>query len=132
LPQYIESAGNDIFLKLKSQKFFIGLDHEEAVEALVSLFADMNALHPFREGNGRTQREFIEELSKICGVNLDLTAASSFDMIVASHDSTNGDFITLREMFRRCAKKLSKLEQKQYIELYCTDTLKKDLLEQLR
>jgi len=131
LPQYIESAGNDVFLKLKNQNYFIDLDYEDAIEALVSLFADINALHPFREGNGRTQREFVEELAKICGVNLDLTVVNSFDMIVASHDSTNGDFRTLREMFQRCANKLSKLEQKQYLELYCTDNLKHELLEQL-
>ncbi|WP_236718974.1 Fic/DOC family protein, partial [Campylobacter fetus] len=33
---------------------------------------ELNALHPFREGNGRTQRIFINELAKNAGYKLDL------------------------------------------------------------
>jgi len=128
LPQYIESAASDIFQGLKKKKHFLDFDFNTTLEALVNLFADINALHPFREGNGRTQREFIEELAKINGVNLDLTVVSSFDMIVASHESTNGDYAKLREMFARCAGRLSGAEQKQYIELYCTKSLMNEIL----
>lgn len=62
------------------------------LDKLVELFADINALHPFREGNGRSQRIFIESLAKINGIYLDLTNVSKRDMIVASHDSINGDY----------------------------------------
>jgi len=128
LPQYIDSAAGDIFRKLKEQRYFISLDYEATLEALVSLFADINALHPFREGNGRTQREFIEELAKINGVNLDLTVVSSRDMVVASHESITGNYSKLRDMFKGCASVLSKVEQRQYIERYCIESLKNELL----
>ena len=32
---------------------------------------DLNVLHPFREGNGRTIREFIRELLNECGYEVD-------------------------------------------------------------
>jgi len=128
LPQYIDSAADDIFRNLKKHKYFLDLDYGATLDALVSLFADVNALHPFREGNGRAQREFIEELAKINGVNLDLTTVESFDMIVASHESATGDYTKLKEMFNHCAAQLATEEQKQYIELYCTEKLKNVLL----
>ena len=31
------------------------------------VMADLNYVHPFREGNGRTQQTFIEELGRECG-----------------------------------------------------------------
>lgn len=70
LTENIESFGNDIFKKLEEEKYFIDYDYETKIDKLIELFADINALHPFREGNGRTQRLFIENLSKINGIYL--------------------------------------------------------------
>lgn len=101
LSEHIESYGNEIFDKLKKEKYFVDSDVETTINKLVELFADINALHPFREGNGRTQRIFIESLAKINGINLDLTLVSKEEMIVASHDSINGNYKKLRDMFRK-------------------------------
>ena len=38
---------------------------------------------------------------KINGINLDLTNVSKMNMIVASHESINGDYKKLKEMFKR-------------------------------
>ena len=64
LAKHIESFGNEVFDKLKKENYFVGYDSEETLCKLVELFADINALHPFREGNGRSQRIFIESLAK--------------------------------------------------------------------
>lgn len=82
-------------------------DNETTLDKLVELFADINALHPFREGNGRSQRVFIESLAKINGIYLDLTNVSKMDMIVASHDSINGDYTKLKDMFKKKSKVLN-------------------------
>ena len=34
------------------------------VNRVAELFGDLNLLHPFREGNGRVQRLFLEELAR--------------------------------------------------------------------
>ena len=119
LTEHIETFGNEIFNKLKKEKYFLDYDYDKTLDKLVDLFADINALHPFREGNGRSQRLFIESLAKINGINLDLTNVSKIDMIVASHESINGNYDKLNDMFRNNSKKVSEEERLKYINIYC-------------
>ena len=89
------------------------------LDKLVELFDDINALHPFREGNDRSQRIFIESLAKINGIYLDLTNVSKMDMIVASHDSINGDYTKLKGLFKNNSHIISEGERSEYINIYC-------------
>ncbi|EGJ6821554.1 Fic family protein, partial [Campylobacter coli] len=50
---------------------------------LAKFMGEINALHPFREGNGRTQRIFLNELAKNAGYKLDLNLISKHKMIHA-------------------------------------------------
>ena len=125
LKENIESFGNDIFSKLKKEKYFVDYDNETTLNKLVELFADINALHPFREGNGRSQRVFIEALSKINGIYLDLTNVSKEDMIVASHDSIYGNYKKLKEMFKENSHIISEEERRKYLNIYCASPLLK-------
>ena len=131
LPEYIESYSKEIFDKLKSQKYFINYSYDEKINSLVELFADINALHPFREGNGRTQREFIESLAKINGIMLDLTQVPKMEMIIASHDSINGDYKKLTKMFIDNAKPLTLEQQLNYINLYCLKDIYNIIIKEL-
>ena len=49
------------------------------------------------------------------------------DMIVASHESINGDYKKLKDMFKNNSHNLSEDEQLEYINIYCSDELKHDL-----
>lgn len=81
----IDNFSKEIFSKLQKENFFKGITKkEELVEKLASLFLDINALHPFREGNGRTQREFVRELAEERGYNLDFKNISKEEMIELS------------------------------------------------
>jgi cell filamentation protein len=44
---------------------------EAFVDRLSHYLADVNALHPFREGNGRAQRAFFAQLAAESGYRLD-------------------------------------------------------------
>ncbi len=125
LSEHIESFASDLFSKLKKEKYFVDYDSETTLYKLVELFADINALHPFREGNGRSQRVFIESLAKINGIYLDLTSVSKMDMIIASHESINGNYEKLKDLFKNSSYGLSKEEKLKYINIYCSDELKK-------
>ena len=125
LMEHIETFGNNIFNNLKKQKYLINYDNDTKLNKLVELFADINALHPFREGNGRTQRVFIEFLARINGLNLDLSLVSKDDMIVASHESVNNDYSKLKKIFKNNSYLLSEEETTQYIEMYCSNRMKK-------
>lgn len=81
----IDNFSKEIFSKLQKENFFKEITKkEELVEKLASLFLDINALHPFREGNGRSQREFIRELAEERGYNLDFKNISKEEMIELS------------------------------------------------
>lgn len=124
LTEHIDSFASDVFKRLKEEKYFVNYDFETTLNKLVELFADINALHPFREGNGRSQRVFIESLAKINGINLDLTNVSKMDMIIASHESINGNYEKLKGMFRNNSHLLSDKERLEYINIYCSNKLK--------
>lgn len=47
-------------------------------------FGELNAIHPFREGNGRTQREFIRQLALRHGYAMDWSRVTRDEMIDAS------------------------------------------------
>lgn len=81
----IDNFSKEIFSKLQRENFFKGTTKkEELVEKLATLFLDINALHPFREGNGRTQREFVRELAEERGYDLDFKNISKEEMIELS------------------------------------------------
>ena len=129
LTEHIEAFGTDVFSQLQREKYFIDYDNETTIDKLVELFANINALHPFREGNGRSQRVFIESLAKINGIYLDLTNVSKMNMIIASHESINGNYEKLKEMFKENSHILSEEEKLKYINIYCSNELKKIIVE---
>ena len=61
-PEYIETEAKNIFNNLKENNYFMSLNNETFAESLSEFIGDLIALHPFREGNGRTIREFIRLL----------------------------------------------------------------------
>ncbi|WP_375660104.1 MULTISPECIES: BID domain-containing T4SS effector [unclassified Bartonella] len=63
---------------------------EFAYEA-AKIFASLNYTHPFREGNGRTQRIFFENLAKAAGHQLDFSLVTKERMLVASVAAIQND-----------------------------------------
>lgn len=83
--EYIESYASDVFRNLKRENYFKDIDNKEILsKKLAETFLDINALHPFREGNGRTQREFIRSLAKFNGYELSFSNISKEEMIELS------------------------------------------------
>ena len=101
LPQYIESYAKDIFSNLKRDNYYQSLSKEEFVDHITNLLADINALHPFREGNGRTQREFIRYIGIKNGYGFDWSKVSAEENIIASYESVNGDNEKLRAIISK-------------------------------
>ena len=55
------------------------------------LLAEVNMLHPVREGNGRTQRAFLSSLARQAGWHLDWTKADPAQNLAASITAYEGD-----------------------------------------
>lgn len=71
LPQYIESAAAGIFRALRDENLLRGLNRSTFTERLTYYLGEVNAVHPFREGNGRAQRAFFEQLASDADFILD-------------------------------------------------------------
>lgn len=70
-PQFIEPELKKIFQALKEEDYLTNLPREEFISRLAYYLAELNALHPFREGNGRTTREFARQLALNARYQLD-------------------------------------------------------------
>lgn len=81
--QYIESMAKDIFAKLAAENKLRGLDRQAFIQRLAYYMGEVNALHPFREGNGRAAREFFRQLSKSAGYDLDFGGVAPQRMLQA-------------------------------------------------
>ncbi|MDR0579191.1 MAG: Fic family protein [Campylobacteraceae bacterium] len=68
LPKHAER----LFDELKAKNNLKGLNYSQFAKEGVSFFIELNKLHPFREGNGRTQRIFMCQLAKEAGYELNL------------------------------------------------------------
>ncbi|MCE0764943.1 Fic family protein [Pseudonocardia kujensis] len=102
LPQHIESFAEDIFGKLARRDDYLrGLGRPEFLDKLTELLADLNALHPFREGNGRAQRAFLAQLARAAGHPLHWEAMDPNINITASQAAHRGDAEPLRQMLEQ-------------------------------
>ena len=61
----LETSCNNCFNYLLDNKCFVDLKRDDFIEAITDFYCTTNILHPFREGNGRTQRIFITQLATI-------------------------------------------------------------------
>ena len=82
--RHIVSAAGPIFKRLAKEQYLKGLDSAAFSERAAYYLGEINALHPFREGNGRVQREFINHLARANGYVIDWTGISSEAMTQAS------------------------------------------------
>lgn len=100
--QYINEYAKTVFTDFFSSCNAVKDRRSAFVETLATHYADMNALHPFREGNGRAQREFTRELCLKCGYVFDLTRTTHQEMLSASIASFNrGDNTELTAIFEK-------------------------------
>lgn len=83
-PLYIEENAKRLFQELKNENDLVGLDKDELSQRLAYYFAEINILHVFREGNGRTQREFIREVALRSGYDIDWRKISRDEYMNAS------------------------------------------------
>lgn len=68
---FIENAASICFAELAQERFLAGLARDEFVERLAFHYEKIDYIHPFREGNGRTQRVFWNRISLQAGWQLD-------------------------------------------------------------
>ena len=81
--EYIEEQCNILLERLQKENTLQGLNKRAFVGRLSFYMAELNVLHPFREGNGRTIREFIRQLALKNGYTLNLTKVDAKTILEA-------------------------------------------------
>ena len=97
-PQFLVPSAHHTVVRLADHAYLRGLDHERFVAAAAELLGDINALHPFREGNGRAQRAYLAGLAQAAGWRIaweHLDPERNVAASSASHDGDNRLFRTL-------------------------------------
>ena len=81
--EYIEDQLKKLLDQLKEENYLQNLDRDTFIKRLSYYMAELNVLHPFREGNGRTIREFIRQLAYKNGYVLNLKNINPKEMLHA-------------------------------------------------
>lgn len=96
----LENLCKVCFDRLKKKNYFSGLEKEEFVQEIVDFYQTTNFLHPFREGNGRTQRIFISKLIKLGGYEFNFSNINPDLLMIATIKAANGINDDLFNIFR--------------------------------
>lgn len=104
LHDYIEVNADAVFNELRNENYLLNLDRETLVDRITYYLGEFNAIHPFREGNGRTQRRFLCELASRAGYYLDFSDVSRKDMIIASDAAFHHEYELLRKIINSSLK----------------------------
>ncbi len=99
--QHIESSLADLLARLRQEQFLCGIDAAALIARSAFYLGELNAIHPFREGNGRTQREFIRQLALGAGHPLSWAGFTQQQMTDASIQShLKGDHSALASILK--------------------------------
>jgi cell filamentation protein len=105
--EFIEPALHDFLRRLPGENFLQQLDPQHFACRAGFYLGEINAVHPFREGNGRTQREFIGQLAVTAGYQLDWGRITRDQMISASRTSfKTGNSAGLAGLLSTCLTEL--------------------------
>lgn len=101
----ITDAANFVFGELNKENNLNGLSTEAFVDRLAYFYDQLNYIHPFREGNGRTQRVFWTRVARDAGYDI------NWDEVVGSENDDASkmaaeamDLSALKTMFAKIVR----------------------------
>ena len=97
----IEERAEQIFKRLKAHNLFIHLPKDTFVDEITDFYCVTNALHPFREGNGRTQRAFLTQLIRNAGYSINFSELDMDLLMIATIQAAQGVTDLLKQFFEQ-------------------------------
>jgi cell filamentation protein len=88
-PEFILQSLTNLFLELEREENLKSAAQEKFFSKAAHYMGEINAVHPFREGNGRAQREFIREMGLHAGFHVNwakVTRAAMYSASVVSFE----------------------------------------------
>ena len=97
----IQSYSNTVFSALAAEDYLNNLESTALACRLAHYLSEINAIHPFREGNGRVQRLFISQLTEQAGYTLDYSALGQEEIYSVMQSSFLGNEKPLADLILR-------------------------------
>ena len=95
---FIKSYSAGVFGQLAAETMLVGLTRSAFVGRLAYYYGEINAIHPFREGNGRAQRAFLGQLARDAGWRIAWSELDGPANDAASSAALHGDLKPLTVM----------------------------------
>ncbi len=86
----LTELGNALFSRLQENNEYRNLPKDEYARGIAEFYHDLNMLHPFREGNGRTQRLFFTLLVRRAGYQIDFSQCDKDVLMMATIYAAQG------------------------------------------
>ncbi|MCE9733687.1 putative adenosine monophosphate-protein transferase Fic [Pectobacterium sp. IFB5596] len=97
----IEIEANKIFTQLSNDDFLQGLERPALITQLAEYYSDLNVIHPFREGNGRSQRLLFEHMIINCGYGASFENIGVQEWLAANVAGYHGNTRPLADIFEK-------------------------------
>ena len=102
--EFIIENADVVFRQLEVDNYLRNIEEIEIPIKLAYYLSEINAVHPFREGNGRAQRAYIEILAGRVGYEVDFSDAGQDEMIRASAEAFHKEYKLINELFSKITK----------------------------
>jgi cell filamentation protein len=129
-PDRIEMGMGNVHQRLVEADFLRNTDPWEFSAKAAEIIGNINHAHPFREGNGRTQLEYLRQLGEQAGHVIDLTKINGPAWIQASIDANFGSCGAMNDQIRQAIVPILAKEESQQAEREQTASI--SLPEELR
>lgn len=93
--RFVETGMQDVHRRLVQKSFLAGLPPEAFAKEVGEIIGDVNYVHPFREGNGRTQLEYFRQLGRRAGHHVNPDQLDPAGWQEASRRAMNGDYAAM-------------------------------------
>lgn len=103
-PEHIDGEMRKLFGELRDSNYFRALTPEKFSQRAAHFLAELNAIHPFRDGNGRTQLALLTLLAERAGHPLALDDLDPDSMLAAMVTSFGGKEAKLRKLIETLAR----------------------------
>jgi cell filamentation protein len=99
--RYIATGMADVHRRLVATDYLRRLAPIDFAARAGEIIGDVNSIHPFREGNGRTQMLYLDQLAARAGHRLELRSIVREEWMVACIEAPRGQYAALGACIRK-------------------------------
>lgn len=99
--EHIVSQLDELLTNLRNEDYLIGISFGDFILRLAHYMNELNLIHPFPEGNGRSIREYIRELALKSNYKIHWSRLNKDELLDAMIRAANGDLSRLEKCLRK-------------------------------